>query len=236
VLVLVALTLTGCETTAEKSAKLEREALRHAKPASTKGISIASPSRIVKVLGKTFLSGSEGGAVVVTLRNTSAIAQSRLPLIVTASSPAGAKLYTNDAPGQAPSLTSAPLVPAHGELSWVDDQVQGVDGSAKLTAEVGEGSAVKAKPPVVAVVSHRLEKEPGGGTMVAGSVANRSTVEQQELVVFAVARRGGRVVAAGRAVLSAVPAGATSPFQIFLIGDAGGASVEVSAPPSTTSG
>jgi hypothetical protein len=232
-LVLVALTLTGCETTAEKSAKLEKEALRHAKPASTKGIEIAKANRFVKVLSATLVMSSEGGAAVVTLRNTSAKAQAHLPLIITASSSSGAKLYTNDAPGQSPSLTSVPLVPAHGETTWVDDQAQGVNGSAKLSAEVGEGSAVHGSPPVVVVLNHRLESEPGGGTTVAGSVANRSQVEQKELVVFAVARRAGKITAAGRAVLESVPAGTTSRFQIFLIGNATGASIEVTAPASS---
>ena len=232
-LVLVALALTGCETTAEKSAKLEKEALRHVKPASTKGIEIAKASRFVKVLSATLVTSSEGGAVVVTLRNTSAKAQARLPLIVTANSPSGAKLYTNDAPGQSPSLTSVPLVPAHGETTWVDDQVQGVSGSPRLSTEIGEGKAVAGKPPAIAITSQRLEKEPGGGTLVVGKLANRSSVEQRELVVFAVARHAGKIVAAGRAVLESVPAGSTSSFQIFLIGKAGGASVEVTAPASS---
>ena len=68
---------------------------------------------------------------------------------------------------------------------------------------------------------------------MAGTVRNRSTVTQQDLVVYAVARRGGKIVAAGRAVLPEVAAGASVPFQAFLVGEPSGARLEASAPPTT---
>jgi hypothetical protein len=45
--------------------------------------------------------------------------------------------------------------------------------------------------------------------------------------------QGGRIVAAGRAVLPEVAAGASVPFQAFLVGAATGARLEASAPPTT---
>ena len=45
----------------------------------------------------------------------------------------GAPVYSNDTPGLAPTLTAVPLVPAHGELTWVDDQVPaGADLETRL--------------------------------------------------------------------------------------------------------
>jgi hypothetical protein len=53
--------------------------------------------------------------------------------------------------------------------------------------------------------------------------------------VFAVAVRGGRVVAAGRAVVSVLPGhpGASVPFQIFLVGNPAGATIELTAVPTS---
>jgi hypothetical protein len=48
------------------------------------------------------------------------------------------------------------------------------------------------------------------------------------------ARKDGKIVAAGRAVLAEVKPGASVPFQAFFVGDAKGAKLEVSAPPTTS--
>jgi hypothetical protein len=58
-------------------------------------------------------------------------------------------------------------------------------------------------------------------------------VAQHHLVVFAVARKGGRIVASGRAVLPEVPPGASVPFQVYFVGDPSGAQIETSAPATT---
>jgi len=50
-------------------------------------------------------------------------------------------------------------------------------------------------------------------------------------VVFAVARRGGRVVAAGRGQIPRLKPGKRVRYQAFFIGNAHGAHVAVSAPP-----
>ena len=67
-----------------------------------------------------------------------------------------------------------------------------------------------------------------------GSVLNHSSVAQAELVVNAVARRSGRIVAAGSAILASLPAGGSAAFQAFLIGDPKGALLTVTAPATNT--
>ena len=62
---------------------------------------------------------------------------------------------------------------------------------------------------------------------------NRSNVTQQSLVVYVVARRAGRIVATGRAILPEVAPGAAVPFQAFLVGSSADAKLEASAPAST---
>jgi hypothetical protein len=185
------------------------------------------------VVDKTLVRGGEGAAVVVTVRNTSARAQANAPIAITVQRAGGSSLYTNAEGGLARSLTSLPLVPAHGEVTWVDDQVQLSSAPSGIAVKLGEGTPVGGKaPPALGVSSQPPVSEPGGGEAVSGRVVNRTSGEQRELVVFAVARRGGRVVGAGRAVLTSLAAGATSPFQIFVTGSAKGAQVQLSAPTS----
>lgn len=221
----LALALTGCETTAEKSARLERAAKRHAL-AVQKGLTIARPSKLVEVVSTGVVHGSQGTAIVVTLRNASAQALGEVPIAVALKDARGALVYSNGTPGLAKTLTSIALLPPHAEVTWIDDQAQGAGTS--VSAEVGEGRALRGATPNVSV--HEAQLAEGSAE---GSVANASPTDQSELVVYAVARRGSQIVAAGRAVLASLAAGGSSPFQVFFIGDTAGAKLQVSAPPTT---
>lgn len=230
-LLLVALALTGCETTAQKSAKLEKAAKR-VTLAKQKGLSITRRSAFIKVLDTSVVHDSEGAAAVVRLRNTAPRPLSDVPIEVTVKSAGGTSVYTNSTPGLARTLVSVALVPPHAELTWIDDQIQ-VAGADSANARVGEGAAVRGALPEISVSGVQLHEEAASGTTVEGTVTNHSSVAQQELVVYAVAQRGTAPVAAGRAVLASLPAGATSPFQIFFIGEPRGAALQVTAPPTT---
>lgn len=226
----VALALAGCESSQEKSAQLERLAKLHATRITQSEVTVTRPSKRVEVAATSVLSTSEGAAAIVTLRNTSATALADLPIVITVRDAGGASVYSNRAPGAAHTLVSTAVIPAHGTLTWVDDQVQSSGGApASLAAEVGEGTPASGAIPQITVSGAHLTE--GGAE---GSVTNRSEVTQDELVVDAIARRGGRVVAAGRAVLPQLAAGATARFQIFFVGSPAGAGLQVSAPATTT--
>lgn len=231
----LALALTGCETTAEKSAKLEAKAKREQAlhPALTqKGLSIARASTAVQVVSATVLHSSEGAAAVVTLRNVSSRALREVPIAITVKNAHGATLFQNDAPGLETALVSVPSLPPHGELTWVDDQVPPTGEPATVSALVGEAQTAPEKVPAINVEGVHQIEDPTNGVGAAGTVHNRSKVVQRSLVVFAVARRAGRIVAAGRAVLPEAPAGAATPFQVFFVGNPSGAHLETSAPPT----
>jgi hypothetical protein len=233
-LVALAMALSGCETTAEKSAKLERQALRaasHIRAAS--GLSVGRASRVVQVVDSAVLHSSEGTAVAVTLRNLSAQAVGGIPIAVTVHASQGSAAYSNAIPGLAHSLTTAPLIEAHGELTWVDDQVSLTGTASGASAKVGEGETVRGASPRLTLEGTSLFEEPGSGFAEKGTVVNHSSVAQHELVVYATARRSAKIVAAGRAVIAQVPAGGTAPFQLFFIGNPQGAQLELSVPPST---
>jgi hypothetical protein len=233
-LVLAALALGGCETTAEKSARLERAAQRAGSGSLSKtGLSITRESTDVKVLGATVVRSSEGAAAVVTLRNDSSRALHTIPIAITVAGAGGATLFRNDAPGLQAALVSVSSLPAHGELAWVDDQVPANGAPASVRASVGQAPGQTGALPQLAVVGLHAIEDPSNGAGAAASVHNGSPIAQRNLVVFVVARRAGRVVAAGRAVLPEVPARGSAPFQAFLIGDPRGAALQASAPATT---
>lgn len=106
-------------------------------------------------------------------------------------------------------------------------------GPAKTSGQSGQGASSNEGVPTLSVRGVHLFEDPSNGVGEEGTVLNPSKVTQQKLVVYAVGRRGGRVVAAGRAVLPEVPAGGSVPFQVFFIGDPRGTQLQVSAPTTT---
>jgi len=235
-LALAAVALTGCETTQEKSARLERVALARikAEPLGAQGLKITTPSKTIHVTAGVVLHSSEGNAVVVTLRNDGVSGQREVPLAITVKGSSGATLYTNSTPGLATSLVSAAYVPPRGEATWVNDQVQSTATPTAVAGEVGEGKSTTRKIPEITVDSQQLVEEPGGIAAVKGTVTNRSQTSQRELVVDATVSSGGHLTGAGRAVLSRVAPGASGPFLIYLIGTAPhGAQLKVTSAPTT---
>jgi hypothetical protein len=230
--VALALVLAGCQTTAEKSASLEREARLHPL-AVAQGLSIARTSSRVKVLGTSLLRGSEGAVAVVELRNVSDRPLRAVPLAITVTDARGAKIYQNSAAGLEAALVSVPSLASHATFTWVDDQLPASTSASAVSARAGEAPPLTGALPPIAVAGVHLIEDPTNGVGAAGTVSNRSRVAQSKLAIFGVARRAGRIVAAGRAVLPELAAGAQLPFQIFFVGDPHGARLQVSAPAST---
>lgn len=68
----------------------------------------------------------------------------------------------------------------------------------------------------------------------AGRVVNPSSIAQDRLAIFVTAQRGGRVVAAGRAVVPLLKPGAKGArFTVFFVGDPTGARLRADAPQVT---
>jgi hypothetical protein len=224
--------LAGCQTTQEKSAQLEKAAKRsraHAQKGA--GLRVTRPSRQVRVVASVLVHGGEGSAAVVTLRNTSATALREIPLAIEVAGPHRAVQYTNAGAGLSAPLTGLPYLAAHATVTWVDDQVQ-YSPPATLRVRVGEAPPAHAAP-ALSVSGVKAFEDPSNGPGAEGMVLNRSTTAQHELVVYAVARRGGRVVAAGRGVIPLLAPGQSTRFAAYLVGGSpSGASLEVAAPPS----
>jgi hypothetical protein len=220
----------GCESTAQKSAQIEKLA-KHERLA-LQGVAVTKENPSVRVLQSTVVHSKEGTAVVVELRNVSTRALENAPIEITVRDAKGGTLYQNNQPGEDPSLTRVSLLEPGARTVWVDDQVQVRGAPASASALVGVGTSGSAGTPVMAVSRTRLSSE-GGEAGESGTVTNRSQITQQHVAVYAVARKGNRVVAAGRAVLPEVAPGANVPFQVYFVGNPSGARIETNAPPTT---
>ena len=226
----ISLALCGCQSTQERSAELQRDA-KHTLLAS-QGVSVTKESPNVRVVHSTIIHTSTGTAVVVQMRNVSAKTLQDAPIELTVKDAKGGVLYQNNAPGLEPSLTKVAVLEPGAETIWVDDQVQVAGTPASTSGLVGEATTASQVPRMEVLNAH-LSSEPGAEATESGNVANRSATPQANLVVYALARRAGRIVAAGRAVLPEIEAGTSVPFQIYFVGNPQGAHVEVSAPATT---
>jgi hypothetical protein len=220
----------GCQTTAEHSAELEKSA-KHERLA-LQGVSISREDPSVRVLASTLLHSSAGTAVVVRLRNTSKHTLVNAPIEITVRDAKAGVLFQNNQSGADPALTRVSLLEAGRETVWVDDQVQAAGVPVSASAVVGRGAQAPGSVPRMSVSGTKAsgEGEEAGAT---GTVTNGSKVTQAHLVVYAIAHRGARIVAAGRAVLPEVAPGASVSFQAYFVGDPSGAQIEANAPPST---
>jgi hypothetical protein len=223
------LVLAACESTQDKSARLEKEgggALRE------KGVVVTRQNPDVKVVSTGAVQDENGTAVVVRVRNTGRRALAQVPITVDVRDRGRRTLFRNDEPGLEPTLVRAPLLLPGKEFAWVNDQVTAADAPGDVRAKVGTGPAVNGGVPRVTLSRPRLEQDPVSGVAATGFAANRSKIEQRKLVVFAVATKGARVVAAGRGQISRLKAGKRARYTVFFIGNPSGARIAVSAPPT----
>ena len=176
---------------------------------------------------------ANGTAVVATLRNRSRRALTHVPITIDVRGKGGKSVFRNDAPGLEPTLVGIPVLLPGQKFDWVNDQVQAPERPRGVKVKVGAGRAVDASDlPHVTLTRPRLQADPVSGTAATGFAANRSKVELRKLVVFAVARKGSKVVAAGRAQINRLLPGKRGRYSVFFIGDPRGARVSVSAPPT----
>ena len=226
VLVLAALTLAGCESSQAKSARLAKAAKGATKET---GVVVKQLNPDVTVVSTSLVRDQYGAAAVVELRAKGA--QADLPLAMVVRDATGKAAYANDVPGLEHSLTHVALVAPGERAFWIDDQVR-ADGSKRVEVKVGTSTAaVPRSLPKLVPGGLALEPDPSGA-FTRGTLRNESAIEQRKVIVYAVAERGGKVVAAGRAGIERLKARGSAPFKVFWIGDPKGAKVHVFAPPT----
>lgn len=228
-----ALLLGGCTTTQERSALLSSQA---EKAAEAKKFKVGKTSREVTVETVARLQGADAAAVVVRLDNRTGKAQTLLPIGLDLYDAKKVSLYTNRIDGLDPALNNVPVAPP-GVSYWVNNQVP-VAKPARTRVRIGvPRQATPADLPEIKVAKLKVGDDTGVATLT-GVVRNLSPVEQRRLTIFAVALKGSKIVAAGRAVVDKLgPKGSKGQrFSIYFTGDPSGATLHVDAPPSTFAG
>lgn len=227
---LIALALGACQSTQDKSATLKAKG---GKSFSEQGLDVKERNRDVEVVDKQVLQDENGTAAVVVLRSRATAPLRGVPVEIAVAGPSGKTIFKNDQPGIDPALVGPALLPPGRDFAWVNDQVvaQGKATSVKVTPGAAKGQ-VQGRLPRLEVSAPRLEGDPVSGIQATGTVANGSQVEQTDLVLYCVARRGGQIVAAGRGAIPRLKAGKKLPYHIFFIGSPRGATLSIEAPPT----
>jgi len=233
----LAVTASACESTESESARIGRQAGAAEVVGSLK---LGKTDRDVRVSDVTPLSGGGRKAIAVKLTQGSSRTQREVPLLVQELGAGGKVVYSN-ATGAETLLQRITLLPAHKSIWWVDDEVltNQSASSAQVTVGTGRRVASNTRAGALSATSTGVTGQAGSNS-VGAELVNHTGKAQSGAPVFAVALRGSKIVAAGRAVVASLPAhGAAATLNIPLVGDATGAKIELTALPgpiASTSG
>ncbi|MGK2933348.1 MAG: hypothetical protein ACSLFD_11410 [Solirubrobacterales bacterium] len=221
--------LAGCESTQSKSAKLEAEGEDLVK---TEKVDIGAANKQIDIVEKTVLTDVNGSAVAVVMKNDSQGGLADAKISVNVKGANGKSVYRNDAAGVETSLIQVPVVAAGGEVIWVNDQVIATAPPKSVEVTVGEAKQLPRDLPEIEVSEPKLTTDPTSGIEAVGTVTNKSDIDQIDIVLYAIARKGGKIVAAGRGQIANLKTdGKPATYHIFFIGNPTGADVTVVAPP-----
>jgi hypothetical protein len=228
---LAAAGLSACESTADKSARIAAQGKQAVQAAGTVKIQHNAELRVARAVVVRGAGGAVAAAVEV--RNAGARAQRDVPVLIDVRDARGASLYKNDKVGLQPALQRLATVGAKRSAWWVNDQVTAASTPASVRARVGAAPAA-AHVPKVRVRGVRFDGD-STGRYLTGTVVNPARRVLRDVGIFAVALKGSRVVAAGRALVPKLPA-AGSPkkvvFRLFFVGEPRGARVVVTVVPN----
>lgn len=226
-----ALAAGACASSQDKSAALKQGSKGIA---NVKGLSLTVTNTDIKILDTTVLHDQYGTAAVVFLKNTTRKSVGNVPLAIDVRNAADKSVFRNNAPGLDAALVSAALLPSGRKAVWINNQVV-ANGGKTVRVKVGDPKVpvVPARIPKIVLSEIKRDKDTDG-PFVTGVITNRSKVPQKRLTIFAIARKGGKVVAAGRAVVDKLPPAPTRKpirFSVYFIGNPTGAQLGFSAPP-----
>ncbi len=197
--VAVLLALTGCESTVDAARKISQQGTR---AFQTRGLTVTRIDRRIHVISTAIVRDANGTAAVVAVRNTGATAMTDAPIAIDVLGSGRRSIFRNNSPGLETSLTHVPLLLPGKQVDWVNDQVLPAGTPVSVVARVGAGRALGFSPPKIKTRSVQLSYDDVSGWTANGMVDNASRVAQLRLVLYATARRQGRIVAAGRAIVT----------------------------------
>ena len=231
---LLAALLSSCQSTQATSAQREKEG---AHLVEQKDIQIGQESSDVEVEQAVVLPGEDTSTVAVELKNNSQTGLINVPIQLDVRDAKGKTVFQNNAAGTDPTLVSVPVIGPGAEVWWVHDQVFPIGGEPKtVKVEVGAADEPFPEIPDVTASDPKLVKDPiSDSEEVTGEVTNNTDEELKAVYLYAVAMKGGKVVAAGRGAIDKLKPGAkkAATYNIFFTaGDPEGADISVSVTPT----
>ena len=223
--------LSACQTTQELSAQRAKSAK---KLVAEKGLTIGKANPDVAVGRTAVVQDANGIAAVVELRNKGNGPQAQLPVAISVTDAAGKPLYKNNVAGLEDSLVSMALLDGGQDAFWVNNQVTATGKPATVKATVGMAKGkLPANVPSLEIADVSLSTD-SGSAVAKGTIVNKSPIAQKRVTIFCVARRGSKIVAAGRGIVDRIPpaGGKPTPFSVFFIGNPKGAKLSFAAPPT----
>jgi hypothetical protein len=224
--------LAGCSTTMQTAARLQLNDARIRATAQGVHVHRGSESATVRVQRIQLVKAGGRIAFVVTIRNAGSSAVSDLPISVGYTATRHAPVYLNAVANLSYFDAHLPAIAAKRQITWVYAGARALPAGAAPFAEMSGGADPPAGrvalPAIAATVSGRARV----GEALAIRLRNLSGVPQYQLPVYAFARRGGRLVAAGTASVASLNGGSEQTVRLPLLGDAGGAELTVEAPPT----
>lgn len=226
-LLLGAGTIAGCDSTQEKNERAKLTATREL--ASRKPLRLGRVNPDVRVTKVSVVRGKRAASYVVDLRSTASETQTDVPILVGVRTRDGRVERLNSKGYLGWFQTHAPAIPAGGRVTWVFRSSHVPAPGDRPFAKVGLPaqpliSSADSLPPIKAVLlegggnERKAGKKPRNTTPV--SVENVSDVPQYGLQVYALARVGGRYVAAGKVAIEHLGTGQRVDTEIPLAGSA----------------
>jgi hypothetical protein len=231
VVVLAAAGLSACESTADKSARIAAEGKQAVQATGTLKIQHNAELHVARAVVVRGAGGTVAAAVEV--RNAGARAQRDVPVLIDVRDAHGASLYKNDTVGLQPALQRLATVGGKRSAWWVNDQVTAASTPKSVRARVGAAPPA-GRIPAVRVTGAHFDGD-STGRYLTGTVVNPSRKVLRDVPIFAVALKGSRVVAAGRALVPKLPAAGSSKkvvFRLFFVGDPRGARLVLTVAPN----
>jgi hypothetical protein len=207
----IAVLLGGCVTTQDRNARAKLSAERQI--AAREPLRLGARNAEVKVIRSALVRARGATAVVVELRSRARTPLTDLPIAVGVRTRGGKTLALNGGRNLDWFATHVAALAPGATTTWVFTARRRMPAGARASARVG---VPLTKPTSKASSLPRLQASNLGGGRVR--VRNASDVPQVDLPVYAVARVGGRYVAAGRASIPKLSGNSEATVAVPLIG------------------
>ena len=221
--------LTGCVSTQRKNARAELVANRTL--AERTPLRLHRRSREVRVAHVALVRAAHGGAFVVTLRNRGAQPATDVPVAVGLRAANGRRTQLDGGGELGWFRTHVPAIGAGASTTWVFTARRPLPaGTPYAIAGATGGAVVSHASGALPAIAARAVSRARNGVVVA--IVNRSEIPQYDVQVYAVARDGGRVLAAGAASIAHLGTHEGTRVRVALVGAAGRHTVRVFALPT----